>query len=88
MDIDNWDFYRLCYYLREDRPAPLRLPESRIQGVQAAIRALDFEVLDRCDVGQLQALQRLMKEKHSLLAGIITYKNAKAGSKAKKQNKG
>lgn len=82
-DVNNWDFYRLCYFLRERKPAPLRIPPSKIREIQQAIQELTFPVLDKCEVAQLQSLLKLLKEKNNLIAGIVAYKNARDKSKEK-----
>lgn len=80
-DKENWDFYRLCYYLREKKPAPLKAADVTVRDIETQIRGLTFELLDRCDIGHLQSIQKLLKEKSGLVNGIIVYKDAKAASK-------
>ena len=76
-DVENWDFYRLCYFLKERRPAPLKVTAEQIRDIEKAIRGLTFSMMDRCDIGQLLRLKKLIKEKEQLITGIIVYKNAK-----------
>lgn len=83
-NIDNNDFYRLCYFLQERKAAPVRELSDKIRGVETAIRGLSFDALDGCQVGQLNKLSQLMKSKLSLINGIIIYKNGKADSKKEK----
>lgn len=83
-DIENWDFYRLCYFLKEREPAPLLVPKEQFRDMVNTIRGLSFSMLDKCEVGQLQQLQKLLKEKSTLINGIIVYKNAKSGEKKEK----
>lgn len=78
---ENWDFYRLCYFLRERKPAPLKAADVTVRDIENQIRGLTFELLDRCDIGHLQGLQKLLKEKSGLVNGIATYKRAKEASK-------
>ena len=78
---ENWDFYRLCYFLRERKPAPLKAADVTVRDIENQIRGLTFELLDRCDIGHLQGLQKLLKEKSGLVNGIATYKKAKEASK-------
>lgn len=84
-DVENWDFYRLCYFLKERTPAPSKVTKEQFRDMQKAISDLSFSLLDKCEVGQLQSLQKLLKEKSTLVSGIIIYKNAR--DKEKKENK-
>jgi len=43
----------------------------------AEINQLSFSLLDGCQVGQLQKLQKLLKEKNALISSMIVYKNAR-----------
>jgi hypothetical protein len=79
-DISNNDFYRLCYFIKNNRAAPIRALSDQVRGVETVIRGLSFEMLDECDLSQLNALMKLMKSKTNLINGIIIYKKAKAGS--------
>lgn len=83
-DVENWDFYRLCYFLKEHRPAPLKVTAEQFRDIIKAIQRLSFSTLDKCEVAQLRGLQKLLQEKNRLVAGIITYKEAKAGEKKEK----
>lgn len=76
-DVENHDFYRLCYFLTERKPAPLRLPSDKIRGVTAEIKSLTFEVLDGCEIGQLRELEKLMRSKLALTSSVRIYKEAK-----------
>ncbi len=76
-DVENHDFYRLCYFLKERKPAPLRLPSDKIRGVTAEIKSLTFEVLDGCEIGQLKELAKLMRSKLALTDSIRVYKEAR-----------
>lgn len=82
-NVENNDFYRLCYFLRERKPAPVRSASDKLRGAVREITGLSFEVLDNCDVGQLGALKKLLNEKLKLVNGIYTYKEEK--TKAKKE---
>lgn len=84
-DVENWDFYRLCYFLKERTPAPSKVTKEQFRDMQQAISDLSFSILDKCEVGQLQNLQKLLKEKSTLVDGIITYKNARGKEKQEKK---
>lgn len=83
-DAENWDFYQLCYFLKEREPAPSKVTKEQFRDIVHAITGLSFSVLDKCEVAQLQKVQKLLKEKSSLVSGIIVYKNAKAADKKEK----
>lgn len=84
-DVENWDFYRLCYFLKERTPAPSKVTTEQFRDMQQAISDLSFSILDKCEVGQLQNLQKLLKEKSALVGGIIIYKNARDKEKQEKK---
>ena len=83
-NVENWDFYRLCYFLKERKPAPLKVTAEQFRDIVKAVRGLSFSILDKCEVAQLRGLQKLLQEKNRLVTGIITYKEAKAGEKKEK----
>lgn len=83
-DVENWDFYRLCYFLKERTPAPSRVTKEQFRDMVQSVSRLSFSILDKCEVAQLRGLQKLLQEKSRLVAGIITYKEAKAGEKKEK----
>lgn len=76
-NIENHDFYRLCYFLTECKPAPLRLPSDKIRGITAEMNRMSFEVLDSCEIGQLRKLEALMQSKLALVKSIRVYKEEK-----------
>lgn len=80
-DVENWDFYRLCYFLKERTPAPSKVTKEQFRDMVQSVRRLSFSILDKCEVAQLQGLQKLLQEKTRLVGGIITYKEARAGEK-------
>jgi len=82
-DVENWDFYRLCYFLKERTPAPSKVTKEQFRDMVQAVGGLSFSILDKCEVAQLRGLQKLLQEKTRLVVGIITYKEAKAGEKKK-----
>ncbi len=79
-DEANDDFCRLCYFLKERKPAPLRLPSDKVQSVTAEIRSLSFEVLDKCEIGQLRELAKLLRSKLALTDSIRVYKEEQGKS--------
>lgn len=83
-NVENWDFYRLCYFLKERKPAPLKVTAEQFRDIVKAVRGLSFSILDKCEVAQLRGLQKQLQEKNRLVTGIITYKEAKAGEKKEK----
>lgn len=83
-DVENWDFYRLCYFLKERTPAPSKVTKEQFRDMVQAVSNLSFSVLDKCEVAQLQHLQKLLQAKNKLVAEIITYKEARAGEKKEK----
>lgn len=76
-DMDNWDFYRLCFYLKNMEAAPLKVSADKLREIETTIKELSFSLLDRCEVGQLQKLQKLLKDKQTLISAMVVYKNAK-----------
>lgn len=83
-DVENWDFYRLCYFLKERKPAPSKVTTEQFRDMVKAVKDLSFSTLDKCEVGQLKNLQNLLFSKYELVRGIVTYKNAKSGEKKEK----
>lgn len=83
-DVENWDFYRLCYFLKERTPAPSRVTKEQFRDMVQSVNGLSFSILDKCEVAQLRNLQKLLQEKNKLVAGIITYKEAKSREKKEK----
>ena len=83
-NVETWDFYQLCYFLRERKAAPHKLPSETIQEIETAIKKISFFLLDRSEVGQLKKLHALMKSKQSLLNAMIVYKNEKDTAKKEK----
>ncbi|WP_295757904.1 hypothetical protein [uncultured Oscillibacter sp.] len=83
-DVENWDFYRLCYFLKERTPAPPKVTKEQFRDMVQSVSGLSFSILDKCEVAQLRGLQKLLQEKNRLVTGIITYKEAKAGEKKEK----
>lgn len=83
-DGENWDFYRLCYFLKERTPAPLKVTKEQFRDMVQAVNGLSFSMLDKCEVAQLKGLQKLLQEKNKLVAGIIVYKEARAREKKQK----
>lgn len=73
----NWEFYQLCYYLSEQKPAPKNDPELQIKRAKIAIQELSFETLDSCNVARLKELSNEMRKKYDLIKAIMTYKSAK-----------
>lgn len=82
-NADNWDFFQLCYFLKEQRPAPSLLTQGQFNDLINSIQGLSFSMLDRCETKQLTSLQKLLNQKSKLLSGIIIYKSAKAAEKKK-----
>ena len=71
-------------FLKERKPAPLKVTAEQFRDIVKAVRGLSFSILDKCEVAQLRGLQKLLQEKNRLVTGIITYKEAKAGEKKEK----
>ena len=76
-DINNWDFYRLCFYIKNMKAAPLRESTGKLREIETAIKELSFSLLDGCEEGQLQKFQKLLREKQNLVNAIIVYRKAK-----------
>lgn len=83
-NVDNVDFYRLCYFLRENEPSPVRPMSETVRAINKSISGLTFDLLDKCEAGQLRSLQKLLKEKSNLITGMIVYKEAKTAAKKQK----
>lgn len=76
-NIENREFYRLCFYLKNMEPAPSKTSPETLRHIMTEINQLSFSLLDGCQVGQLQKLQKLLKEKNALISSMIVYKNAR-----------
>ena len=76
-NMENRDFYRLCFYLKNMEPAPSRTSPDTLRDIVTVINRLSFPLLDGCQVAQLQGLQKLLKEKNVLISSMIVYKNAR-----------
>ncbi len=74
---DNLDFFRLCYFLKERQPAPIRFPSDEVQSAKNALNRLTFDILDHCDTKQLENLKKEITSKLQLVSGILFYKAAK-----------
>lgn len=70
-------FFRLCYFLEKDKPAPLQEPDSRLKGIQQALRTLTFSLADDCSIGLLEKTLELLTEKYTMVNGIIVYRKEK-----------
>jgi len=79
----NWDFYRLCYFLRQRKPAPLGVTADQLRAIRQAIRKLSFSMLDDLELDSLRSLQELVIEKYNLINGIVAYKEAKETAEGK-----
>lgn len=77
-DADNWDFYQLCYFLKERKPAPPKLAGEYFRDIVYSIQRLSFSMLDGCRDQQLTDLQKILREKTNLFSGIIACRKAKA----------
>ena len=84
-NVQNWDFYQLCYYLTNRRAAPIRQEDETLRSIEMSIKALTFTLLDRCQVSQLQNLQKLMKDKQQIISNMIGYKSARDKERSKKK---
>lgn len=83
-NVDNVDFYRLCYFLKENEPSPVRPMSETVRAINKSISGLTFDLLDKFETGQLRSLQKLLKEKSNLITGMIIYKEAKTAAKKQK----
>lgn len=84
-DVNNWDFYRLCYYLKTLEAAPLRMSAGKVREIETAIRGLSFSLLNGCQVGQLQKLHELLEDKCSLVGAMVVCKNAEETERESKK---
>jgi len=82
-DMDNWDFYRLCFYLKNMKAAPLRVSTGKLREIETAIKELSFSLLDGCEVAQLQRIQKLLKDKQNIISAMVVYKNARDAERKK-----
>ena len=67
----------MCFYLKNMEPAPSKTSPETLRHIMTEINQLSFSLLDGCQVGQLQKLQKLLKEKNALISSMIVYKNAR-----------
>ena len=82
-NIENWDFYRMCYFFKSLEPAPLYLTAAQFRENIALLNQLSFSLLDLCSVEQLTELNELLRKKQSLVAGILMYKDEQRKNKRK-----
>lgn len=73
-DTDTRHFYRLCYFLKRSRPAPLYGADKQIRVIRHALGTLSFELALSCDIKQLRQIKTLLQEKTRMLDGIIVYR--------------
>lgn len=74
----NREFYRLCYYLRERQPAPIKTSVEILQDGVTAIRSWDFNLLDDISIKNLETLQDVLSQKLTLVTTVLSYKKVKA----------
>ena len=80
---NNRDFYCLCYYLKNKKATPAVTPVDTIKAIEKTINRLSFNLLDECDLEQLERFQRLIREKSTLISSMIVYKQARNESEIK-----
>lgn len=73
---ENRDFYCLCYYLKNRKVAPSTPSVDTIEAIEKAINDLSFNLLDECNIHQLERFQQLIGEKSRLISSMIVYKHA------------
>ena len=76
-----WDFYQLCFFIRELKEAPKKAVSVQVAETTRAVMGLSFSMLDDCDAVSLQRLYKALAEKAKLVNGIMTYKQARDGKK-------
>lgn len=79
-DAGNWDFYRLCYFYENRRPAPIEAPGKVLNDTYRLVRDLNFEVLNGYKVGTLEQFRDALADGLTLVEAIIAYKKAENGS--------
>lgn len=82
-NTNTYHFFRLCYFLKENRPAPLHGADEQMRIIRHALSTLSFELAKSCDTKQLKATIDLLRQKLKMANGIMTYREEE--SKAKKQ---
>ena len=80
-DKKNWDFYQLCFFIRELKAAPKKAVSAQIAEITRTVQGLSFSMLDECDAVSLRRLYKALAEKAKLVNGIMTYKQARDGKK-------
>ena len=80
-DKKNWDFYQLCFFIRELKAAPKKAVSSQVAEITRTVQGLSFSMLDECDAISLSSLHKALTEKTKLVNGIMTYKQARDGKK-------
>lgn len=80
-DTDTFHFFQLCYFLKENKPAPLKKPDEQMRVSRYALRTLTFELLMSCDMLQLQEMNKLLQEKLEMVNGIMTYRKEREKAK-------
>ena len=80
-DKKNWDFYQLCFFIRELKAAPKKAVSVQVAEITRTVQRLSFSMLDECDAVSLRRLYKALAEKTKLVNGIITYKQARDGKK-------
>lgn len=76
-DRNTHHFFRLCYFLEKDKPAPLQESDLRLKGVQQALRTLTFSLADDCSIELLEDTLKLLNNKRTMVNGIIVYRKEK-----------
>ena len=79
--VKHWDFYQLCFFIRELKEAPKKAVSVQVAETTRAVMGLSFSMLDDCDAVSLQRLYKALAEKAKLVNGIMTYKQARDGKK-------
>lgn len=73
-DTTTYHFFRLCYFLKANRPAPLREPDAQMRTIRQALKTLSFDLALSCDTEQLKQTKTLLQEKLRMLDGLMIYR--------------
>jgi len=85
IDINNENFYNLCFYLINLRSRFLAQEfDNAVEEITTSLDKLSFDTLDGCNTMVLDKFQQEIKQKSSLVNSILQYKKASKRNATKK----
>ena len=80
-DKKNWDFYQLCFFIRELKAAPKKAVLAQVADIRQAVMGLSFSMLDDCNTSSLKSLYKALADKAKLVKRIMDYRESRDGKK-------